>query len=210
MGYMGYSWQKVTDISAANHRCLERDDFCIYYRTKERHVYNNFTETNSILANFKKRPSHCRGNTQMAMYKERGIETVTRDVAGFFESNPGMSFLLIPAITSKACDDPEFDNRLIRVCSNVAKALPNVCCADLLYVGSSILSAHSGGARDVSYIASQIGVRGGFDMRGFDRVFIFDDVLTTGAHFKACQWALAKAYGIRAYGIFWAREESLV
>lgn len=207
---MGYRWQKITDMSAANHRCLEKDDFCIYYRTKERHVYDNFTETNSILANFKKRPALCRDNPQMAMYKQRGIRTITNDVIGFFERNLGMSFLLIPAITSKATGDPEFDDRLIVVCARVSEALPNVQYADLLYNDFSVCPAHAGGTRDVGAIAAHIGVRNDFDIHRFDYVFIFDDVLTTGAHFKACQQVLEKTYGRRAYGLFWAREESLM
>lgn len=196
-------------MSATNHRCLERGDLCIYYREKRRFEYNRpFTETDSVVANFKKLPSACRDNALMAKYKECAIGTIADDVIGLFRGIRDKAFLLVPAITSKSCDDPEFDDRLIRVCSGVAKALPNVEYADLLYVASSIRPAHTGGTRNVEAIASQIEVRTGFNMCGFDYVLIFDDVLTTGAHFKACQQVLWKAYGKRASGLFWAREES--
>lgn len=196
-------------MSAANHRCLNKNDLCIYYRDKERHVFGSpFTETNSVIANFKKRPSLCKSNPQMASYKEQGIKTIAHDVARLFQRSPQKSFLLIPAVTSKSCDDPDFDDRLIKVCSYVAEALPNVWFADLLYIKSSIPPAHTGGTRDASSLRSNIGVRQGYDLSGYDYVLIFDDVLTTGAHFKACQMALEEVYGIKACGMFWAREES--
>ena len=206
---MTYRWQLVTDMSASNHRCLEPSDICVYYRVKEKHVYGSFTETNSIVTNFKKKPSICRSNQRMTEYKEDGVRTITKDVLSLFSRKRSGRFLLVPAITSKACDDVEYDNRLVRVCRAVSDKLDNVDCLDLLSVNESIASAHAGGSRSIDFIRSKIVVSPGYDLGGYDYVFIFDDVLTTGAHFKACQLELEREYGIRACGLFWAREETL-
>ena len=122
----------------------------------------------------------------------------------------GRRYLLIPAVTSIPRSSSEFDNRIDRVCRSVADKVEFVETCSVLDVDDKLVKSHYGGTRSIANIRSHIVVDGhpAFDPKEFSCVYVFDDVITTGAHFKACQAAILEAFGVKARGVFWARAES--
>lgn len=87
----------------------------------------------------------------------------------------------------------------------------NVDLRELLFARRTVTGSSKGGARDVDAALRNIGIRPleqGI-ATCYAAVLVFDDVLTTGAHFKACQAALLEIFGTTPIvGVFWARTES--
>lgn len=204
-------WQSITSISYANHRFLEREDLCLYLMTREHHPLDEqsprYSEAFQKVANFKITLSELRMKPYRAKYKEEAVDRFSSDLCGLFAQSAA-SFVLIPAVTSKVEQDPDFDDRLVRVCENVARRLPQVRCERVLSLKSSIPSAsRSYGRRDPELIRTYIRADPSRDL-ACDFVLVVDDVISSGAHFKACQKAVCDAYGVKAGGAFWARAES--
>lgn len=204
-------WQSITSISSANHRFLEKEDLCMYLMTRESHSREErpaqYSEAYQKVANLKITRSDLRANPYRSRHKEAAIGQFSNDLCGLFAQSEA-SFVLVPAVTSKAESDPDFDDRIVRVCNAVAERLAQVRCEPVLSLKSSIPSAsRSYGRRDPDLIRSYIRVEPLRDL-SCDFVLIVDDVISSGAHFKACQRAVFDAYGVKAGGAFWARAES--
>lgn len=202
-------WSLITQIDSGNHRCLSLDDCCYYYKIKERS--GDYSDVSSIIFNFKKKPNECIERYDLRNYKEKAIQTITNDLISLFAdiSSNDNKYLLVPAITSIPRSSLLFDNRLEKVCENVAKKLSFVDTFNLLDIKQNIQKAHYGGSRDIEKIYSNIAIDNSFDISNYDNVYIFDDVITTGAHFKACQKIIKETFNIVCDGIFWARSESI-
>lgn len=204
-------WQSITSISSANHRLLAKGDLCMYLMTRENHARDEgpaqYSEAFQKVANLKIARSDLRANPNRSKHKEAAIEQFSNDLCGLFAQSEA-TFVLVPAVTSKAESDPDFDDRMIRVCNAVADRLSQVRCEPVLSLKASIPSAsRSYGRRDPNLIRSYIKVEPLCDL-SCDFVLIVDDVISSGAHFKACQRAVFDAYGVKAGGAFWARAES--
>lgn len=93
----------------------------------------------------------------------------------------------------------------------VASRFPNVDSFELLSISRTIASAHTGaGTRNVNALFSNIVVDTSIAIKDYASVLIFDDVISSGAHFKACKLAIQRAYGndVLIEGVFWARTAS--
>ena len=207
----GWSW--ISKVDAGCHRCLEPEDSCAYLRTREpRRRGESYSKTNSVIANFKKPPAMLSSRPELRRFKEYAVRSITSDVIRLFEASRSgeRRYLIVPAVTSVPSSCDEFDDRIYRVCRGVADAVEFVETCSLLDVDEKLVKSHHGGTRSVEEIRSHIviGEHPALDPMEFSCVYIFDDVIATGAHFKACQAAILEAFGVRARGIFWARAES--
>ena len=82
----------------------------------------------------------------------------------------------------------------------------DACMREVLYKVAAAAPAHlTKEPRSVEKTYSNMAVMFGDDMSRYDEVFIVDDVLSSGAHFKAAKNCLRGAYGIEAKGLFLAR-----
>lgn len=204
-------WQSITGISSANHRFLEKGDLCMHLMTRELHSDGErpvrYSEAHQKIANFKITKAELRANPLRGKYKEAAVRQFSDDLCGLFAQSES-TFVLVPAVTSRVEGDSDFDDRIVRVCGNVAARLPQVRCERILSLTTPMPSAsRSYGKRDPDIIRSHIAVEPCRDL-SCDFVLIVDDVISSGAHFKACQRAILETYGVRAGGAFWARAES--
>lgn len=202
-------------MNSFNHRELDSEDICFFLHTRETHQYNEIEQWSyayQTIENFKISPTALQNTPARRQYKERAVQAITDDLARLFrDSDPRARFLLVPAVTSKSKADPNYDDRLVRVCSMVAGRFPNVDWFEMLSTSRTIASAHTGaGTRDVSALLSNIVVDTSIPVMNYASVLIFDDVISSGAHFKACEAAIKRAYGndVLVEGVFWARTAS--
>lgn len=209
-------WSRITRIDGRNHRHLDSDDICMFLHTMETHGYDEmdkWSDTYRTIHEFKANPIRSRDSYSYGQRKKRATERIAADLISFFASNdraPEAKFLLIPAVTSKPEGHPEHDDRLLEVCRAVAEAMDSVTCANILSIDEELPSAHGcAGMRRPADLLPHIAVDATFPIDGHDVLLVFDDVITTGGHYKACKQAIQLAYGdVNAAGIFWARTES--
>lgn len=192
---------------------IKESGTCFYLMTRKRGGYDA-SDANSKISNLKKSLKY--KNQPQWQYKEHAINEFACDIQELFNNllQPDRlsHIALVPIPPSKALSDPQYDDRIVRVCAKAAQG-SGMRFADLLHNKSSADPYHANNKRrtveDISqnlYIAEPI-------PNNIEAIFLVDDVLTTGAHFAACKDVLQKAYqntygvNLPIFGIFWAKQE---
>lgn len=174
---MGSKLHKL-DLELHARQHIDEDDKCYYFMEKEAEGYTVST-ANNLINNFKK-PVDRRGRAEWA-YKERAIRIFIKDLCDLDYPH---SYTIIPAPTSKPRGHEDWDDRLDKVVEGMAACKTELTLEKALDTASVLTPAHLGGSRDIDDIKSQTVWNGIGTLEG-DTVILVDDVLTTGAHFKA-------------------------
>lgn len=195
---------RIDDLTRRDHSRLEQEDHCYFFGEYTPREGFSFSETNGLVSDFKK-PIRKKGKPEWK-WKERAI----REVAALFRKsiplNPLRRMTLVPIPPSRARDDPEHDDRMLRALRQLGRG-------EAFDVRELILQYESTEAAHVS--ARRPGVGDLIDNYRINEevaepappdIALFDDVLTSGAHFKAAQSVLRDRYpGVSVVGIFIAR-----
>lgn len=206
-----WAWTNVDQITIAERANLVPGDLCFYYMTRDSRGFAA-SKANGLMNDFKKDPAKYSGRPDVMAHKRAAIEECAGYVSSFFAdrsaifSNFGVS--LVPIPTSIPRGDEGRDDRLDTLCSMVADTIPFVTCEKAIDVCSRVRPSHRGGTREVPEIRSNLRWTGSIsacEKRGF--VVLFDDILTTGAHYAACRDGIIRRYGERGFiliGLFLA------
>jgi len=193
---------KVDALALPDHFYLDEHDTCYYageYTAGEGHAYS---ETNQLILNFKKSPD-TRGTAQW-QYKELAIRQAARIFRAAIKPSAEVTFVPIPP--SKIKSDPLYDDRMLRLlqatCENRYTDI-----RELLIQQQSTEPAHRSAHRlSPDELAALYTVDEGLTAPAPGTIFIVDDVLTAGAHFKAAKSVLASRFpDARIIGLFIAR-----
>jgi predicted amidophosphoribosyltransferase len=144
---------------------------------------------NQLITNLKCRTSVAAANPLRRRHKQRAIDSMANALRGAVTLAWVESATWIPIPPSRILRDPDYDDRLTRV---LRSAFAD-CDLDLrvvLYQSTSILADHANRRRiDSNSLYECIYANG--DAIGArplrDRLVLFDDVLTTGKHYKCCE-----------------------
>lgn len=192
-------WRYIEKINRPKY--LTDDDICVYAREHTDGGYEA-SHSNQMLFNYKK-PLVCKDTGQW-YYKIHSIALFATELSRLkFPTNS----VLIPAPTSKPRSSVLFDSRIDDSINELIKYRPDLKLQHILDMSEEIRSAHSeGGPRDPAIIEQYITVSNfkGIDIP--DKVFIIDDIITTGGHFKAAKNAILKRFpDMNVVGVFWAK-----
>jgi predicted amidophosphoribosyltransferase len=208
---MTFKLIKIDDSNRSHHHFLENDDACFYLReytsgaTKDAHL---LSATNSLIINFKKSPLK-KNNKAEWRYKLNAIEIIAKDL-----SDSLMDILedctLVPIPPSKIKSNPEHDDRMLKVLqaiqiNNVNKRLD---IRELLLSKNDTQPSHMSGSNraTIEEIKSNTIIDVNLCTPVPTNILLFDDVLTTGRHFKACKAVLLNSFPkAMVFGIFIAR-----
>lgn len=204
------SIQRIDDLNRPQHAHLREDDSCYYF-----HEYiptggsapQYYSAASQLIINFKIKPSenhrlhHKRDALNKCVKDFREALLPRLDVLG----HGSISFVPVPP--SKMKGDPLYDDRVLSLARKVAEGT-SIQVAELIVQSESYMPSHlasgSGGARMQPSDLRRLYTLSGDVPRS--NVFVFDDVITAGSHFRACKDLLLESHpNIRVFGIFIAR-----
>ncbi len=156
------------------------------------------------MLNFKKALDK-RGTAQWR-YKDQAID----DAAAAFCSALNNDWLniatLVPIPPSKAKDNAFYDDRLVRMLHGI-RGKPGLDVRELVIQRVSTAAVHDQDNRPgPDQIQANYGIDDALRNPALQVIGLFDDVLTTGAHYRAASTVLKQAFpGVRIIGLFIAR-----
>ena len=195
---------KIDDLARPDHSYLTPADECYFLGEYTARKGYAFSATNQLILNFKK--SMDKRATVQWRYKERAIEEAAAAFRAALNSEWLDGATLVPIPPSKSKSDALYDDRLVRMVRGI-RARPALDVRELVLQRTSTVAVHDQENRPTP---EQIATNYSIDQAIRDPVpqmiGLFDDVLTTGAHFRATSTALQQSFpGVPIVGLFIAR-----
>lgn len=199
--------QQVTALEAGDHWFLSLpDDECFFHGDYTARGGYTASATNQLILNFKKKMDR-RGRPEWP-WKDNAIRGAARIFLAALNNDSLRRVTLIPLPPSKAIGDPMYDDRMMQVLLLMQAALGvRLDIRDVLHFPVSQVASHERTDRpspDELYAAMAVRADQVGDPATVHDVWLFDDVLTTGAHFKAAARRIREIYPqarIRAFFI---------
>jgi hypothetical protein len=195
---------KIDDLYREDHTYLKEDDECYFlgeYTARKGYTYS---ATNSLILNLKK-DLETKGTSQWR-YKESAI----KEAAASFSNAINPEFLdkttFVPIPPSKSKTDPLYDDRITKLIQAI-RLDPPLDVRELVVQVESTTPAH---ATDYRMNPTELERLYKMDQNLLkphpNNVVLVDDVLTTGAHFRAAKSIISNHFkGIHIIGLFVAR-----
>lgn len=194
----------VDELTRRDHHYLEQDDRCVFIGEYTARAGYQHSETNQLILNLKKGMD--RRDKRDWRYKGMAIRQAGRTFAAVLNERSLDQFTFVPIPPSKARGDPEYDDRMVQVVGAIRPERP-VDARELIVQSVSTEAAH-GSARRLrpEQLADIYRVDESVAAPTPAALVVVDDVLTTGAHFKAAQSVLVERFpGVPVFGLFVAR-----
>jgi hypothetical protein len=202
--------RKIDQSNISDHPFLSLDDQCYYMWEYTARAGYSFGRTNDLITNFK-RSAEYKGKPPYDYYKPRAIRDLEMDLRSALapEQCAGITFVPIPP--SKARTDLLYDDRMLRLFAEFGRRR-NIDVRELVRQTKSVESSRSlGGSRhspDDLVALYEIDESVAAPVPG--KILICDDVLTSGAHFRAMHAVLSERFpDARIGGLFLARTVQL-
>ena len=196
---------KIDDLTRLDHAHLTEDDECYFigeYTARKGFAYS---DTNDLILNFKK-PMDRRGRPEWP-YKFRAIKQAAAAFRTALEPSPALSSLtFVPVPPSKTKEDPLYDDRLMKMLCAIR---PNrrMDIREIIVQKMSTDAAHGSEVRPSPQQIEEL-----YELNELlttpepNFIAIVDDILTTGAHFRAAKMALFRWFpAVPIIGLFIAR-----
>lgn len=193
---------KIDELTLPDHSYLTPEDTCYFLGEYTARKGYAFSATNNLVLNFKK-PVTRRGQAQW-QYKEQAI----LQAAAAFRASLNAAWLnvatLVPIPPSKAKTDPLYDDRLVRMLKAI-RAAPALDVRELIVQTKSTDAVHDQETRPrPEHIEAIYKVGASLKTPAPTVIGLFDDMITTGAHFRAAEAVLQKAFpALSALKNFW-------
>ena len=195
---------KVDDLTRADHWYLTENDACYFIGEYTARMGFSYSTTNDLVLNFKKTMD--RRGTPEWRYKERAIDQAAVAFRTALGPNGIDALTFVPMPPSKAKGDPLYDDRLIRLL-NAIRSHPPLDVRELIIQIGSTEAVHGMEDRPKPHqIEALYRIDEELAAGLKPCVAIIDDVLTTGAHFRAAKSVLSARFPEQEFiGLFLAR-----
>jgi hypothetical protein len=204
--------ERLTSIDETNrehHAFLEPDDRCFFFG--EYFAYKGYQGggTNQLIFNFKCKPSVAATNPGRRRYKEQAIESVAAGLRRAMTQADAESMTWVPVPPSKVAGHADYDDRLMRTLTKAFSGY-HVDVRSLLRQSMSTEADHNSGSRltpDALHALMELDIAQLNALPVGQAIVLFDDVLTTGKHFKCCERRLREVVpaNVPILGVFIAR-----
>jgi len=184
---------KIDESLIDEYLSLEKSDLCFFLGEYAARQGYQFSEMNQLVYNLKKPLSVI--DQPHWSYKEKSINQIADLIISLKAWQKLKDCLWIPIPPSKVTSHKEYDNRLTKVLIKIKEKEPNFSFSEILVSKENRDSAHLG--------AKRLGITEHINNLSIDQskiistqkpIIIFDDVITSGASFKAAQILLKKIY----------------
>lgn len=200
---------KLTRIDATlidQHTKLTPEDEVYFWREYTSGRNYAFGPGNDLISNLKKKPSQ--SSPGELYHKNRVIDECSTFFRGAINPNWLADATLVPVPGSKAAGHPDYDDRMTRIIRGI-RPIPPLDIREMIVVGQSMTAAHEaapGERPSVEDLLEAYGVNEDLLNPAPKKIGLFDDVLTAGVHYRACQILLRQRLPhIPIVGFFVAR-----
>ena len=195
---------KVDDLTRGDHYYLTDGDSCYFigeYTTSGGYEHSH---TNNLIFNFKKSLDR-RGHPEWK-YKGKAIQQAAEAIRTALGASELNSLTFVPIPPSKMKDDPLYDDRVTQMLNSI-RPEPPLDIREIIVQTESVCASHETDNRSgPSTIQAQYRIDEDLVAPSPERIALVDDVLTTGAHFRAAKLALAAHFpDTTIVGLFIAR-----
>lgn len=198
---------KIDEVVISDHSHLTSDDDCYYLLNYKPHVGFEGGETNSLILNFKK--SVDKKGKYEYQYKEADIRKIGSYILNFVIPYLDVqNSVLVPMPPSKTKGHPLYDDRMLRALT-IGSQNKIVDIRELVFHNVDTEPTHnSDSKRDPVALYNNLSIDEALAGNMKKNIVVFDDVITTGAHFAACKRKLNERFPeANVMGIFIARRE---
>lgn len=206
-----FHWERFDRTSQEGCLFLDKDDICFYYMRKP-YVPPSHSKASQLIYNIKIKPNEMTEAQRRAGWKDIAIRQCAEDMARFIKANmnlcPPSNTLLVPIPPSAPRNHIEYDDRMTRVCSLISSKLgyhTADCFESIRHLGSTHERTMK---RDVDLIISNTAFHSEMITPNIRYIFLVDDQLTKGTHFKAMKRIITSKFNIQVFGLFWAKQDS--
>ena len=205
---MSMSLRLLAAHGRAEHAFLEPSDYCTYLAQYCAGPGGQGDGYSRLMRHFKCEPSLVRSDWRRRRHKQQAIATLAQWLRDAVTREDVQGTTWVPVPPSKQYGDPDFDDRLARTLK-LAFGAYDMDMRPLLYQVHSTLPDHRGPVRlsaDELYGILRLDAPALLERPVRARIALFDDVLTTGKHFKCCERRLREALpGTPILGVFLLR-----
>ena len=198
--------QKIDESLLLEHSCIEPADRCYFVGEYASGRGFNHSEMNQVVNNFKKPMD--RKELPEWYYKEQAILKIAYWIASTTSWDKLKIGTWVPMPPSKTKSDPHYDDRLWKVLLKMKEIEDSLDIRELLLAKTSREAAHNVGAvrpRVQDHLKN-------FTLDELQKnpkpraIILFDDIITSGAHFKAAQTIIQNEFSeVPIIGLFVAR-----
>lgn len=196
--------RRIDKYNRKDHSLLSPDDNC-FYLFEYTSGAGWSTAANQIVLNLKKKPSE--SHKAGYHYKE---DAIAECIEAFRREIPARwwgQVTLVPVPGSKAVGDPNYDDRMERICRGLDI---NADVRTLVRQSRTTIASHevkSGGDRlSIGQLEEIYEIDGSLLEPAPSKIAIVDDVLAAGAHFRAMSNVLSAVFpNVKIGGLFVAR-----
>jgi len=176
-------------VRLADHAFLSSSDRCSFVLEFNSGFGPRLCERLHILRDFKCAPSAALARAHLARRKRRAIGFMAGMLRAAVSRSAAQQVTWVPVPPSKARPDPDFDNRLVQTL-RIAFRDYDVDVRPLLFQARSTPADHLGRTRLTAdaltdNLRLDLSSLGQAPVR--QAIHLFDDVLTTGKHYKCCE-----------------------
>jgi predicted amidophosphoribosyltransferase len=179
-----YSLVKIDELLRPNHIYLEEDDEC-FYLMEYIPVSRLYNAENDLMMNFKKEMDR-KGKSE---WKYKGI--AINKIANIFDKSLPQftlaNIILVPIPPSKVKSDAMYDDRIVQVLKILCDKRNNSDLREIISIKKNMQSSHSGKKYTPEEIYINLHLDKSLCKDKKKNIILVDDVITYGAHFKACQ-----------------------
>jgi hypothetical protein len=197
-------------LANSGHSYLNLNDICFFFGEFTIRENWSFSEVNQFIFNFKKVRALCKSEYELR-HKDKAIEAAANLWTAALNTAENLplakSATLVPTPPSKAPTDPEYDDRIIRMLELLDKKLGGLDVRELVNQTTTYQASHTTGNRSTpSQLTANYTINEQLATPAPQSIWIFDDTLISGSHYKAMERVLNQRFpGVACLGMFLAR-----
>ena len=198
---MSKLWKKINILSESYPTFISDSEKCLY--TRDYISGGGFEgEANQLILNFKK--SLDKKGTAQWQHRDRAVRLFAQEIASIVPDVP-MHFMAIPG--SKPWEHSENNQRFQDLFKELKRIRPKILFHWPINCRKAIKGSSQGGTRSPKEIMDNYKWAGfSCNINEISKIIIVDDVITSGAHFRACvDYLKEQGFKGEITGVFWAK-----